>query len=159
MVGVRFLRRAKLKYLRLKYTHWRIIHSYCVFYFPICKNTISTAEYLYIVSKAVLLKAKVHKELTYAAVAPKVSNGFATVANETIQRNSTMNPVIQAKLITLLRVNSKIQSGAISIAKVERYGSGGTSRTGFAEAIWVLRQGKRGLRCYLCMLLPRLESH
>lgn len=55
--------------------------------------------------------------ITYAAVAPKVSNGFATVAYETKQRNSTINPVIQAKLAILLLVNSKIQSGAMSIAK------------------------------------------
>jgi hypothetical protein len=56
-----------------------------------------------------------YKENSYAAVAPKVSKGFATVAQVTMQRNNTINPVIQAKLDILLFVNSKIQSGAMSI--------------------------------------------
>lgn len=52
---------------------------------------------------------------TYAAVAPRLSNGLAAVVNVTKQRKHTKKLVITASLFTISSTNARIQSGAISI--------------------------------------------
>ena len=54
-------------------------------------------------------------EYTYAAVAPRASNGFATMAKERTIRNTETNTVITVNFIAMVLKPWRIQRGAMSI--------------------------------------------
>lgn len=80
-----------------------------------CKNTISTAEYLQSISVAESTSISNYRKETYAALAPRVSKGFATVTTESIAKNTTIKTVMTINLDFGTVINSKIQIGAINM--------------------------------------------
>ena len=62
-----------------------------------------------------LQRGYVSVTMTYAAVAAKVSDGFATVAKDIRARKITINEVIIASFIAAPSTYSRIHSGATSM--------------------------------------------